>query len=90
MVFCTYILQSEVDNSFYIGQTSNLASRLQRHNKGYNRSTHAKRPWKVLFFKEVVSRSEAFKLEKYLKSLKKRESIINWIEKEKRGVAQPG
>ena len=30
------------------------------------------------------------KLEKYLKSLKKRQAILDWIEKDKRGVAQPG
>ena len=90
MKFFTYILISEVDNSFYIGQTSDLQARLNRHNKGGNRSTSAKRPWRILFYKEFSTRSEAFKIEQKLKRLKKREAILKWIENEKRGVAQPG
>lgn len=85
-MFFTYILQSEVDGSFYIGQTNDVEKRLSRHNAGYNRSTKGKRPWKLVYYKSPVNRSEAMKLEKYLKSLKKREKILQWIEKDKRDV----
>ena len=81
MTFFIYILKSEVDGSFYIGQTQDLAKRLEKHNKGLNRSTKNKRPWKIIFSKTFSTRSEAYKTEQYLKSLKKREAIINWIEK---------
>ena len=87
MTFFVYILQSEVDGSFYIGQTQDLTKRLEKHNKGLNRSTKKKRPWKMIFSKPFSTRSEAFKTEQYLKSLKKRVSIINWIEKNLRGIA---
>ena len=89
MLFFTYILESEVDGSFYIGQTNSVDERLKRHNKGYSKSTSTKRPWKLVFKKEFESRSEAVKMEKYLKSLKKREAILNWIQNQ-RDVAQPG
>ncbi len=90
MRFFTYILISEVDGSLYIGQSQDAEKRLSRHNAGRNRSTSAKRPWKLLFAKSCSSRSEAMKLEKYLKSLKKRKAVLNWIDKQIRGVAQPG
>jgi len=48
MLFFTYILESEVDGSFYIGQTNLVEDRLNRHNKGYSKSTSHKRPWKLL------------------------------------------
>jgi len=70
MMFFIYILESEIDNSFYIGQIANIEERLIRHNKGYNRSTRLKRPWKLIFHEECKSRSEAMKLEKKLKSWK--------------------
>ncbi|MBS1539503.1 MAG: GIY-YIG nuclease family protein, partial [Bacteroidetes bacterium] len=34
MDFYVYILQSDKDQSFYIGQTNNLDERLKRHNLG--------------------------------------------------------
>lgn len=76
MKFFVYILESELDGSFYVGQTSNLNNRLEKHNKGLNRSTKAKRPWKLFYYEEVNSRAEAMALEKKIKSWKKRDSIM--------------
>ena len=90
MKFFTYILVSEVDGSFYIGQTQNVEKRVVRHNAGRNRYTSTKRPWKLLYAEPCSSRSEAMKLEKYLKSLKKRKAVLDWIDKQIRGVAQSG
>ncbi|MGM0621176.1 MAG: GIY-YIG nuclease family protein [Bacteroidota bacterium] len=91
MKFVVYILESKLDGSFYIGQTSNLENRLKRHNNGKNRSTKAKRPWKIIYFEEVNSRSEAIKLEQKIKRWKKRELIKKFIKAQKyRGVAQSG
>ena len=83
MTFFVYILKSELDNSFYVGQTSNLEERLSRHNKGYNRSTKLKRPWKMIYSETCKSRSEAMKLEKKIKSCKKRAAIEKYIESNK-------
>ena len=74
MKFFVYILESELDGSFYVGQTSDLTTRLEKHNKGLNRSTKAKRPWKVFYCEEVNSRAEAMALENKIKSWKRRDS----------------
>ena len=89
MKFFVYILKSEKDQSLYIGQTSNIKDRLKRHNKGYSRSTKMKRPWTCIYFEEFRSRSEAMKFEKKLKSWKKRDAILNYIQ-QNRDVAQSG
>ncbi len=89
MKFFVYILESEIDNSFYIGQTADLEARLKKHNKGYNHSTSAKRPWKLIYSEICNSRSEAMKLEKQLKGWKKRDAILNYINNH-RDVAQSG
>ena len=81
MTFYVYILISEKDQSFYIGQTQNLNARINRHNKGYNSATKSKLPWKLICAFEVYSRTEAMKLEKKLKSIKKRASLLAFIEK---------
>ena len=88
MEFFVYILESEIDKSFYIGQTNNVFDRLKRHNNGFNRSTKNKRPWKLLYSEKCISRSEAVKLESKLKSWKKRDMILKYIQN--RGVAQSG
>jgi putative endonuclease len=80
--FFVYILESELDGSFYIGQTSNLENRLKGHNDGRNRSTKAKRPWKIVYFEKVNTRSEAIKLEQKIKSWKKRELIKRYIKEQ--------
>ena len=79
MKFFVYILESELDYSFYIGQTSNIEERIKSHNKGLNRYTRVKKPWKLIYKEECSSRSEAMKLEKRLKSWKKREALLKYI-----------
>ncbi|MBI9068147.1 MAG: GIY-YIG nuclease family protein [Salinivirgaceae bacterium] len=83
MKFFVYILESSKDDSFYIGQTQNIKARLEKHNSGYNKSTKNKKPWFIKFAIEVDSRSEAMNLERKLKSLKKRDSLIKYMEDHK-------
>ena len=65
--FFTYILQSQLDQSFYIGQTKDLEQRLILHNEGNTKSTMAKRPWKIVYFEVFDTRSEAIQRERFLK-----------------------
>jgi putative endonuclease len=53
MNFYVYILQSEKDQSFYIGQTNN--------NCGLEKYTSKKMPWKIFWKAEVSSRGEAMR-----------------------------
>jgi putative endonuclease len=68
-MFYSYILESEKDGKYYYGSTENLELRLIKHNKGYVKSTKARRPFVIHFFEEFNSRSEAFKREQYYKSV---------------------
>ena len=38
-MYVVYILQSEKDNSFYVGSTQDIDMRLERHNSGGSRYT---------------------------------------------------
>jgi len=86
MIFYVYILQSEKDGSFYIGQSSNLNDRLIRHNSGTEKYTSKKMPWKLFWSIELPSRSEAMALERKLKNLKSRQRIVEFVN---RNVAGP-
>ena len=80
-MYYTYILISESTGKLYIGQTNNIQTRLHRHNSNKNFSTQNRGPWKVIFSREFETRSEAMKHEKYLKSLKNKQYILNKIQK---------
>jgi putative endonuclease len=69
LMFYVYILISSVSSRYYIGQTSNVADRLQRHNSGYEKFTAPYAPWKLVLSLEKPTRSEAVILERKLKNL---------------------
>ena len=67
-VWCVYALRSKRDGGFYVGMSSDVKERLEYHNQGYNRSTRSRTPFELVYLEERVSRLEARKREKYLKS----------------------
>ncbi len=69
-MYYVYLLESEVDGSFYIGYTSNVKNRLWEHNFGRTRFTKLRRPWRLIYQEEFDTRGEAIKREKYLKKVK--------------------
>ena len=75
-MFSTYVLYSELHDKIYIGFTSNVQQRILAHNddknSGWSRSF---RPWKLIYFEEFESKSEAMAREKQLKSAKGRAFI---------------
>ena len=68
-MFFAYILQSDIDQTYYYGHSKNLENRLKSHNQGKVRSTKSKRPWKVHYFEEFETKSEAYKREMFFKSI---------------------
>jgi putative endonuclease len=78
MVF-VYIIEATDSKRYYIGQTENLEERIKKHNAGRNLSTKAYVPWKLKWWKEYETRSEAIKVEKKLKRIKKRIRIEKFI-----------
>ena len=70
-----YVLLSISHERTYTGMTSDVDKRLAQHNRKENKSTKANAPWILIFKEEFLSRLEARKKEKYLKSGVGREFI---------------
>ena len=79
MPYWVYILQNETTGKLYKGQTSDLPSRVERHNTheaGSMRYTYKQKGiWRLIYSEEYSTRSEAMKREKFLKSGQGREWI---------------
>lgn len=70
-----YILQSKKDGRFYIGSTIDLEKRLRHHKGGFTHSTKRFGELELLFSQEYPTISDARKIEKKLKSLKRKDYI---------------
>ena len=83
MSFTVYILLSAKLDRYYIGQTIDLAERLDLHKtKIFKNSFTAKSDdWILVFSLECESRDEALFIEKYIKKMKSRKFIENLINK---------
>jgi len=79
MTYYLYIIQSDRDDSFYIGTTQKLDERILRHNQGRSNYTRTKRPWKLVFHEEHPNRSSAMKREYAIKRQKSRDYITKLI-----------
>jgi len=66
-MYFVYVIQSEKDGSTYIGFTGNINKRLKEHNQGKTRSIKSKVPFKMVYFEEFESKTEARKREILLK-----------------------
>ncbi|CAB1076745.1 hypothetical protein D1AOALGA4SA_4540 [Olavius algarvensis Delta 1 endosymbiont] len=80
MTYYVYIIQSQKNESYYIGTTRNLSDRIERHNQGRSKFTKAKRPWKLVYSKEYPDRSSAMKREYAIKRRKSKDYISKLIE----------
>ncbi|HEY5616214.1 MAG TPA: GIY-YIG nuclease family protein [Bacteroidota bacterium] len=67
MPFFTYAIVSK-ERFRYIGHTSDLERRLEKHNTGKSHATKHGYEWRYIYAKEFTTRSEAMKHEKWLKS----------------------
>ena len=78
-MFYLYLIQSEVDSSFYIGYTSNLELRIKQHNKGESIYSRRKKPWKLVYSEELENKTSALKREKFLKKQKNKDFYYQLI-----------
>ena len=65
-----YILQSQKDNKYYIGETADVAARLLFHNAGKQRSTSSRIPFVIVITEQFATRQEALHREKQIKGWK--------------------
>ena len=78
MTFFVYILRNP-QGRYYIGQTSNLSLRIQRHNEGKVFWTKSRGPWEIVYSQSLQTRSEAMTEEKRLKALKSTSALEKLI-----------
>ena len=74
-----YLLRSEKDRNFYVGQTTNLVRRMAMHNSGQVKSTRNRRPLRLLGYKTFSNVNEARYFEYQVKhhSDKKRKFVVD-------------
>ncbi len=76
----TYVLKC-IDNSYYVGSSANLQTRIAAHIAGKVKYTKSRLPIKLIFVKQFLSYGEAIKFEMKIKSWKKRKSIEKMLSK---------
>ncbi len=64
-----YVLYGLADKKLYVGCTSNLEKRVKAHNSGFVKATKYRRPLKLIHKEQYKNKTEAFKRERFLKSL---------------------
>ena len=78
IMFYVYILQSEKNKRLYKGVTSDLKRRIKEHNAGSVPFTKTLKPWKLIYYEAFLSKEDANREEKFLKSGKGRDRI-KWL-----------
>lgn len=65
--FYVYVIQNELDGSFYKEFSTNPILRLQSHNNGEATYTRYKCPWKLVYLEKIAEKASALKRERSLK-----------------------
>ncbi len=81
MFYYVYILQSQLNQSLYIGFSSNLKTRLKQHNDGKSKATNPFRPYKLIYYESFLNKGDAKHREVYLKSGYGRRTICKLLSK---------
>ena len=81
-MFHTYILYSIIRDKYYVGSTSDLEVRLQKHNSNHAGFTGHTGDWKILWHESFATRTEALIKENQIKKWKSRKMIEKLISRE--------
>jgi putative endonuclease len=76
-MYFVYAIKSMNRKYIYVGLTKNIEERIDRHNKGYEKTTKPYRPFVLIYKEKCSNRLEARKREIYLKSGKGKEFLKN-------------
>jgi len=63
-----YVLQSSKDKKFYVGYSKELKQRVEKHNRGLVTATKQRQPLRLVYYEACLSKNDALKREKYLKT----------------------
>jgi putative endonuclease len=89
MHYYVYILQSQKNNSLYIGYTSDLKKRYKEHNSGKSKATKPYIPYRLIFYEAFLNRIDAKNREEYLKGGYGRKTIKNMLNRYLRNTSNP-
>ena len=78
-MYYVYVLQIKKTGRHYIGQTHNLVKRLEKHSRGETKSMKNSGEFEVVYVEECLSRADAMKREKEIKSYKGGEAFIRLL-----------
>ena len=67
-MYYVYILQSLKDKSLYVGYSSDLRRRIEKHNSKQVTSTKKKIPLRLIYYEAYLEKKDALGREKFLKS----------------------
>lgn len=86
-MFFVYILYSEKDKNLYVGCTSDVKKRYEKHTKGHIQATKHRQPLALIHTESFENKTEAFQRERFLKSLwgarEKKKILNNFLKDEK-------
>lgn len=86
MGYYVYIIQSDIDGSYYKGFSEAPLIRLAQHNNGESHYTSGKIPWRLVYIEIMLSKTEALKRERVVKKYG-HERIIRLIASPKNSIA---
>ena len=67
-MYFVYVLENQLNGSFYIGYTANIRQRISDHQNGKGaRVTKLKKCWKCIYFEAYTNQKAAIGREKFLK-----------------------
>ena len=67
-MYYVYVIESEKTDRKYIGYSTDLRSRLRKHNAHGNTSTAHDGPWRIIYYEAYINQDDALGREKFLKS----------------------
>ena len=68
MVYAVYILEDQIDKTWYIGFTRNLKQRVKDHLSGHSPYTSKKKALMLIYAEMYLNKHDATGREKFLKS----------------------
>ncbi|MFC1727602.1 GIY-YIG nuclease family protein [Patescibacteria group bacterium] len=77
--YYVYVLHNSQKNFIYIGYSENLKQRFEEHNSGKSKSTKHYIPLKLIFYEAYLTKSDAKRREKYLKSNRGRTTLMTML-----------
>lgn len=67
-MYYVYLIESQSSGKWYIGYSSDLKKRVEKHNQHGNTSTANDGPWRLIYYEAYLHKLDALGREKFLKS----------------------